>query len=73
MKKIRVTSLPIKLGQFLKLANAAQDGLEAKIMISTGIVSVNGVKESQRGRKLNHGDIVEIVGDAAYNVVYNNE
>lgn len=73
MKKIRVTSLPIKLGQFLKLANAAQDGLEAKIMISTGIVSVNGVKESQRGRKLNRGDIVEIEGGAAYNVVYNNE
>ncbi len=51
---------PIRLGQFLKLANSVQDGLEAKIRIANGDVQVNGQEEMQRGKKLVHGDVVKI-------------
>ncbi len=50
---------PIRLGQFLKLANLVQDGLEAKIRIQQGEILVNGKVESRRGRQLKEGDIVQ--------------
>jgi ribosome-associated protein len=62
---ITITEEPIRLGQFLKLANLVQDGLEAKIQIQNGEVRVNGVVESRRGRKLIHGDQV-MMGDTLY-------
>lgn len=49
----------IRLGQALKLAGAAQTGIEAKIMITSGDVRVNGETELRRGRKLHDGDRVE--------------
>jgi ribosome-associated protein len=55
---VTITEEPIRLGQFLKLANLVQDGLEAKMVIQQGDVAVNGVMESRRGRKLIHGDHV---------------
>lgn len=59
---ITVTNVPIRLGQFLKLANVVQDGLEAKLLIQQGEVKVNGVFEIRRGRKLTHGDEVSTQG-----------
>ncbi|MDO5131635.1 MAG: RNA-binding S4 domain-containing protein [Eubacteriales bacterium] len=49
----------IRLGQALKLAGIAQTGIEAKIMITSGEVLVNGETEERRGRKLRDGDRVE--------------
>lgn len=49
----------IKLGQAVKLAGIAQTGIEAKIMITSGEVMVNGETEVRRGRKLYSGDKVE--------------
>ncbi len=60
MNIITISSLPIKLGQFLKYANIAQDGLEAKLMIQNGLVSVNGKIETQRGRKIVDQDIIQV-------------
>ncbi len=57
---ILISREPIRLGQFLKLANVVQDGLEAKIRIAEGDVLVNNLQESRRGRKLVHGDVVKI-------------
>jgi len=51
---------PIRLGQFLKLADTVQDGLEAKIRIANGDIQVNGQIETRRGKKLIHGDMVKI-------------
>ena len=51
-EKVVVTKLPIRLGQFLKLANVVQDGFEATTKIQNGEVKVNGKIETQRGRKL---------------------
>ena len=59
---ITVTKEPIRLGQFLKLANIVQDGIEAKLLIQQGEVMVNGVLEMRRGRKLTHGDEVSMQG-----------
>jgi ribosome-associated protein len=55
---VTITEEPIRLGQFLKLANLVQDGLEAKIQIQNGAVWVNDVVETRRGKKLIHGDQV---------------
>lgn len=55
---VHVERYPIRLGQFLKLADVVQDGVEAKIEIASGQVSVNGAAENRRGRQLNHGDKV---------------
>lgn len=57
---IAIEKEPIRLGQFLKLANVVQDGLEAKMVIQQGEVSVNGILEKRRGRKLVHGDQVSL-------------
>jgi ribosome-associated protein len=59
---ITITKEPIRLGQFLKLANLVQDGLEAKIHIQNGEVSVNGILETRRGKKLTHGDQITMKG-----------
>lgn len=57
---IEITKEPIRLSQFLKLANMVQDGIEAKIRITEGDVQVNGVLELRRGRKLYLSDLVQI-------------
>lgn len=48
----------IPLDQFLKLANLVGSGGEAKHLIRSGAVRVNGEEETRRGRKLRNGDIV---------------
>jgi ribosome-associated protein len=53
----------IKLDQFLKLAQIALTGGQAKAMILEGLVKVNGEVETRRGRKLRHGDRVEVEGE----------
>ncbi|MEO0406081.1 MAG: RNA-binding S4 domain-containing protein [Cyanobacteria bacterium P01_A01_bin.135] len=58
---------PIKLGQFLKIRQVVQTGGQAKMLVQSGEVMVNGVVETQRGRKLFPGDRVEVF-DSAYRV-----
>lgn len=48
----------IKLGQFLKLANLVEDGAEARILVQSGDVTVNGEVETRRGSALKPGDVV---------------
>ena len=48
----------IKLGQALKAAGIAENGVDAKYMIQDGEVLLNGEKEFQRGKKLHEGDEV---------------
>lgn len=63
MKTVRITTPYIKLEQLLKLANVCQTGGEAKILINSGKVYVNGEKEERRGKKLINGDLVSIGND----------
>ena len=46
----------MKLDQFLKFSGVVQTGGEAKMIIRSGKISVNGIVEHRRGRKLNEGD-----------------
>ncbi|MUK02953.1 RNA-binding S4 domain-containing protein [Vibrio cholerae] len=52
----------IRLGQLLKLASLAEDGVEAKTLIDNGLVHVNGEIEERRGRQLHPGDSVSVNG-----------
>ena len=53
----------IKLDQFMKLANLVGTGGEAKHLIRSGEIEVNGEPELRRGRKLRHGDVVTFMGE----------
>lgn len=57
------TGETIELDRFLKLAQIVSSGGEAKQLIKSGEVLVNGVVETRRGRKLRNGDRVEAGGE----------
>jgi ribosome-associated protein len=57
----------IRLGQFLKLADAIDNGAEAKPLMIQGLVAVNGETETRRGRQLAKGDVVSI-GEESFRV-----
>lgn len=63
MQEIAIKDEYIKLGQALKLAGLVSSGVEAKILIQDGLVSVNGEVDVRRGRKLYSGDIFELEGN----------
>lgn len=50
----------IRLGQFLKLAGLVEDGVEARMLITEGDVTVNGEVETRRGRQLSDGDVIDV-------------
>lgn len=52
MEAIEISDEFIKLGQALKLAGLVSSGVEAKIVIQNGEVTVNGEVDTRRGRKL---------------------
>jgi len=53
----------IKLGQALKKASLVSSGVDAKMVIQDGQVTVNGQVEVQRGKKLHDGDVVTYNGE----------
>jgi ribosome-associated protein len=57
----------IRLGQFLKLADAVDQGSDVKALLATESVLVNGAVETRRGRQLHDGDVV-VVGRSDYRV-----
>jgi ribosome-associated protein len=52
----------IKLDSYLKAESLVSSGGEAKLLISEGLILVNGERETRRGRKLYPGDKVELEG-----------
>lgn len=62
MEEIVLRDEFIKLGQAIKAAGLVESGVEAKIVIQDGEVKVNGVVETQRGKKLFGGEVVEYNG-----------
>ncbi|MBA2697490.1 MAG: RNA-binding S4 domain-containing protein [Nocardioidaceae bacterium] len=55
----------IRLGQFLKLADAVDQGSDVKSLLGAELVTVNGEVEVRRGRQLHFGDQV-VVGRTSY-------
>ena len=68
MIEIKIDGEYIKLDQLLKAANVADSGGQAKIMIHSGMVQVNGETVKQRGRKIMAGD--EVIVDRAHIKVF---
>ena len=63
MQSVHLRDEFIKLGQALKAAGLVESGVEAKEVIQDGLVKVNGVSDTRRGRKLYAGDIVTYNGE----------
>ena len=53
---------PLRLDQFLKLSGITDTGGQAKLLIQSGEVKVNGEPETRRRRKLVVGDVIEVDG-----------
>lgn len=66
MKAIQITTEYITLGQFLKLADCISTGGQAKIFLQETSIQVNGEPEQRRGKKLYHGDKVEVSGHGSF-------
>lgn len=64
MEEIVLRDEFIKLGQAIKAAGLVESGVEAKIVIQDDEVKVNGVVETQRGKKLFGGEVVEYNGSS---------
>ncbi|GAA4871001.1 RNA-binding S4 domain-containing protein [Pseudonocardia benzenivorans] len=62
IRQIPIREEPIRLGQFLKLAGLAEDGVHARELVESEAVQVNGRLETRRGAQLRAGDVVA-VGD----------
>lgn len=62
-QSVEINGDMIRLGQLLKLAGAASGGADAKALIASGQVMVNGEPELRRGRQLHPGDAVRVGED----------
>ena len=59
MKEIIIKDEYIKLGQALKLCGAVGSGVDAKFVIQDGLVKVNKIVCTERGKKLVKGDVID--------------
>lgn len=57
-REVIVRAEPIRLGQLLKLAGIIDSGSDAKHLLASELVLVNGQRETRRGRQLRDGDRV---------------
>ena len=64
MEQIKLSEEYIKHGQALKAAGLVSSGVEAKIVIQDGLVSVDGEIDTRRGKKLYGGEVIEFDGQA---------
>ena len=60
--RIAIPTEFIKLVQFLKFSGAAATGGNAKELVASGKIMVNGEPCLMRGKKLRPGDVVEAGG-----------
>jgi len=63
VKRVFIKEEYIKLDSFLKLAALVSTGGEAKTVVQSGSVKVNGAVCIARGKKLRRGDVVRIHGE----------
>ena len=63
MDSIYIKDEFIKLGQAMKAAGIVSSGIDAKMLIQDGQVTVNGEVETRRGKKLYDGDVFEFEGE----------
>ncbi len=66
IQSVEIQGGEIRLDQFLKWAGAASTGGEAKILILSGEVRIDGETDLRRGRKVRPGNLVEVTGRGRY-------
>ena len=69
MNELKIDTEYITLGQALKMTDAISSGGMAKWFLSENEVFVNGEIEDRRGRKLRHGDLVNIPGVGRFKII----
>ena len=69
MNELRIDSEYITLGQALKMTDTISSGGMAKLFLSEHEVFVNGEVEDRRGKKLRHGDVINIPGVGRFRIV----
>lgn len=63
MKDILINKEPVELFKILKFEGLASSGSEAKDVIVSGTVLVNGIIEKQKRKKMVSGDTIEMNGE----------
>ena len=58
--KLREDEPFITLGILLKITGIIDTGGQAKFYLQENKVLVNGIEDNRRGRKLYHGDVIEV-------------
>jgi len=58
-REVEITKEPVELYKILKFEGMASSGAEAKLVISNGLVLVNGEIETRKRKKIISGDIIE--------------
>jgi ribosome-associated protein len=59
-RELAIRDETIRLGQLLKLAGVIDSGSGAKALLAAEVVTVNGERETRRGRQLRPGDVVRV-------------
>jgi len=59
MRLVEISHEPVELYKILKFEGMASTGGEAKLVISEGLVLVNGKIETRKRKKIFTGDIIE--------------
>ncbi len=62
-RTVTIKAQPIELCQLLKFSGLAATGGEARSVIGAGQVLLNGVVETQKGKKVMSGDKVTLGGE----------
>jgi ribosome-associated protein len=63
VRDVPIRGQMIRLGQLLKLVAVIDSGAEVKALLASEQVSVNGERETRRGRQLHPGDVVDVAGN----------
>ena len=69
MNDLKINSEYITLGQALKMTDTISSGGMAKWFLSEHEVFVNGEAEDRRGKKLRHGDLINIPSVGRFRIV----
>ena len=62
-RKVNITSEPVDLYKVLKFEGLVASGGEAKLVITDGLVLVNGEIETRKRKKIISGDVIEFGND----------
>ena len=68
IRQVNVNKVPVELYKILKFEGLLPSGAEAKAAVAEGLVKVNGVVETQKRKKIQHDDVIEI-GDVRLHIV----